>query len=181
MAVPVTRSGLIGQARSMAENWATQVLKCDVNASAVELEVCELMGISPPGATWRREHLSNLLPESFSLASSAPASSSCTGTRAPPSFSMEQGKKKEKREGKSGGGGGGGGALALVSPKPKWFTEHYSALLLGKHAISEEADRPADAGSLEVIMQQEWGCFKADLVRGDIGIGRVESSSHSEF
>ena len=47
MAVPVTRSGLIGQARSMAENWATQGLKCDVDASAVELEVCELMGIFP--------------------------------------------------------------------------------------------------------------------------------------
>ena len=61
------------------------------------------------------------------------------------------------------------------------LTEHYSALLLGKHAISEEADRPADAGSLEVIIQQEWECFKADLLRGDIGIERIASSSHSEF
>jgi len=49
------------------------------------------------------------------------------------------------------------------------LTEHYSALLLGKHAISEEADRPADAGSLEVIIQQEWECFKADLLRGILG------------
>ena len=61
------------------------------------------------------------------------------------------------------------------------LTEQYSALLLGKNAISEEADRPADAGSLEIIMQQEWECFKADLLWGDIGIERIASSSHSEF
>ena len=28
---------------------------------------------------------------------------------------------------------------------------------------------------------QEWECFKADLLRGDIGIERIASSSHSEF
>jgi len=61
------------------------------------------------------------------------------------------------------------------------LTEHYSALFLGKNSSSEEAGRPASAGSLEVIMQQEWKCFKAGLVRGDIGIGTVEPSSHFEF
>ena len=55
------------------------------------------------------------------------------------------------------------------------LTEHYSALLLGKRAISEEADRPAGAGSSEVIIQQEWECFKADLLRGDIGIEKIAS------
>ena len=30
-------------------------------------------------------------------------------------------------------------------------------------------------------MQQEWECFKADLVRGDIGIERIESSSQINF
>jgi len=48
------------------------------------------------------------------------------------------------------------------------LTEHYSALLLGKNCIFEEADRPADADSLEVIMQQELECFKADLPRGGL-------------
>ena len=61
------------------------------------------------------------------------------------------------------------------------LTQHYFALLLGKHAIFEEADRQANTGSLEVIMQQELECFKADLFRGDTGIKRAESSSHYEF
>jgi len=69
-------------------------------------------GDFPPGAgTWRREHLNNLLPESFSLASSAPASSSCTGTlAAPPSFSTEQGKKGKSGKGKA--------AAVAVAPLP---------------------------------------------------------------
>jgi len=96
MAESLTRSHLIGRAWSMAEEWAAQGLACGADATAVELEVCELLGIYPPGAgTWELEHLNNRLPESFSLASSAPAStaspprstSSSTGKLAAPTRS----------------------------------------------------------------------------------------------
>ena len=58
------------------------------------------------------------------------------------------------------------------------LTENYSALLLGKHATFEEADRPAGASSLGVIIQQqERECFKAGLVRGVLG-SKEENSAH---
>ena len=53
MAESLTRSHLIGRAWSMAEEWAAQGLACGADATAVELEVCELLEIYPPGAgTW---------------------------------------------------------------------------------------------------------------------------------
>jgi len=115
----LTRSHLIGRARSMAEEWAAQGKACGADATTVELEVCELLEIYPPGAgTWGLEHLCNRLPESFSLASSAPAStaspprstSSSTGKLAAPT-SSSTGLEwwtagGEKWQGKSAGYGG---------------------------------------------------------------------------
>ena len=105
MAESLTRSHLIGRAWSMAEERAAKGLACGADTTAVELEVCELLGIYPPGAgTWELEHLNNRLPESFSLASSAPAStaspprstSSSTGKLAAPTKSPRKAKRRRR-------------------------------------------------------------------------------------
>jgi len=59
------------------------------------------------------------------------------------------------------------------------LTGHYSEFLLNKRA--EGSDDPFDAASLELCVLQDWECFKADLARGDIGIEKVKSCTHSEF
>jgi len=59
------------------------------------------------------------------------------------------------------------------------LTRHYSGLLLDK--VEEGSDSPYDAASLELCVLQDWECFKADLERGDIGIEKVKSCTHSEF
>jgi hypothetical protein len=57
------------------------------------------------------------------------------------------------------------------------FTQHFAGLL----KIKMNDDGVSDDAMLVSMMMGDWQSFKADIVKGDIGILKLKNESHSEF